>query len=248
MLDVHHLQRMKSFSKSILRYSNYNSIANQHGANFRKCTILQNNALVHRTFSHFRLWQQQPFFKYNHCMIKTPHPSHSSLTKNKRCFSSIKTKMSNFLTTLQTHNQGFAFYKSIFLSLFLRGIAMLSIMHVIQTYIFTINACEGPSMEPTMKSSGEIIIVERISHRLYGMEDGCTCSEREEHARRCQRKFEIEERKKRKIKKKNIDDSNKSDFEQPVWYQNAPSYKEKRKKKHVLWGKLTSGISNGKEH
>ncbi|CAB9507951.1 membrane protease subunit 1 [Seminavis robusta] len=59
--------------------------------------------------------------------------------------------------------------------------------YFINEYGFFLVMCDGPSMLPTMQSFGEIILVERITPKLYGMQGGCATQERIQSARQLQR-------------------------------------------------------------
>jgi inner membrane protease subunit 1 len=45
-------------------------------------------------------------------------------------------------------------------------VQFVCIMHVMQTYVFDVTMCVGPSMLPTINSAGDIVLIDRITHRL----------------------------------------------------------------------------------
>jgi len=62
----------------------------------------------------------------------------------------------------------------------LAGLVLISLQN---EYGFSIIQCEGPSMMPTIHPLGEMIVVERFTHRLFGLDDGDTAEERVARAR-----------------------------------------------------------------
>ena len=52
-----------------------------------------------------------------------------------------------------------------------RVLAAFGILHVVTEYGVDMTRCEGPSMMPTIKSLGEIIVIEKIT-RNFGIEGG----------------------------------------------------------------------------
>jgi signal peptidase I len=76
-----------------------------------------------------------------------------------------------------------------------RILAAFGILHVITEYGIDLTRCEGPSMMPTIKPHGEIIIIEKVSHRLYGLQGGCLGEQRAKEARLRQKEWEIQEHK-----------------------------------------------------
>ncbi len=45
-------------------------------------------------------------------------------------------------------------------------------MHVMQTYCFDVTMCVGPSMQPTFNAAGDIVLIDRLSHRLRSVRKG----------------------------------------------------------------------------
>lgn len=53
-----------------------------------------------------------------------------------------------------------------------RIMSALSIIYIINEYGLDWTLCEGPSMKPTISPKGDIIVMERWSHRIYGLDGG----------------------------------------------------------------------------
>jgi hypothetical protein len=60
----------------------------------------------------------------------------------------------------------------------------------VSEYGVDLTLCEGPSMLPTIRPKGEIILVDRCTHRMYGIEGGCEGQERVQQARLRQEEYE----------------------------------------------------------
>merc|ERR1712176_1452462 len=90
-------------------------------------------------------------------------------------------------------------------------------------------------MLPTIQTSGELILVERISHRMFGLMDGDTSEKRTNRAKKRQQQFQEEMEKKNKNNKEN---------RKLIWHQsqksklNIPLWKK-------AWNKFTTGIQHG---
>jgi signal peptidase I len=59
-------------------------------------------------------------------------------------------------------------------------------VHLISDHGFQFIVCEGPSMYPTIRPQGEIILVDRWLFRRFGIQDGCIGTQRAHAARRRQ--------------------------------------------------------------
>lgn len=70
-----------------------------------------------------------------------------------------------------------------------RVVLAVGAVHCWTEYVADITLCEGPSMSPTIRPSGEIIVVDKHSIRWYGVQDGLTAKERERAAAKRQRQF-----------------------------------------------------------
>merc|ERR1740139_383088 len=67
-----------------------------------------------------------------------------------------------------------------------RILLTVATVHVCGTYVADIISCEGPSMMPTIHPVGDVVLVEMMSHRLWGIgggADGAADREREGRAR-----------------------------------------------------------------
>lgn len=64
------------------------------------------------------------------------------------------------------------------------------IAYCLAEYIADITLCEGPSMSPTIRSSGEIVLIDKWSLRRYGVADGCNGQIRAQQARERQERYE----------------------------------------------------------
>jgi signal peptidase I len=75
-----------------------------------------------------------------------------------------------------------------------RVAAAMGFVYVVTEYVADITLCEGPSMAPTIKPAGEIVLMDKARRRLLrgggGFAGGATGSERVREARRRQASFE----------------------------------------------------------
>lgn len=113
-------------------------------------------------------------------------------------------------------------------SLCARLVTAFGITHIVAEYGVELTLCEGPSMLPTIRSKGEIILVDRLTPRINGIEGGCIGEERVRQARQRQEEFERVN-------------------EEFCWHEirtpaNQFPYSDKWTR---LWQRLTSGISVG---
>ena len=60
-------------------------------------------------------------------------------------------------------------------------------IYCISEYLFQLTNCNGPSMMPTLKPVAEIIFVDRLTPRMFGLDGGSTAQERIQHARQRQK-------------------------------------------------------------
>ena len=103
-------------------------------------------------------------------------------------------------------------------------------IYYISEYVFQLTNCDGPSMLPTFQSSGEIILVDRLTPRLYGLQGGSSATAR------------ILEAKERQ--KKHHSDNNNADDEWHVPMVPANEFPSVDKWK-LFWANLRTGISVG---
>ena len=74
-----------------------------------------------------------------------------------------------------------------------RLLTALGLTHIVSEYGVELTLCEGPSMLPTIQSKGEIILVDRLTPRLHGLEGGCQAQDRVQQARQRQEAHETAE-------------------------------------------------------
>jgi signal peptidase I len=125
-----------------------------------------------------------------------------------------------------------------------RVLAAFGILHVVTEYGVDLTRCEGPSMMPTIKALGEIIVIEKTTHRIWGLEGGNNGEVRAEKARDLQKKWEAREYKKFLLKSK------RNDVYVPTWYE--PKLPQTTKKNYAqlssfsqIVSKFSSGINIG---
>lgn len=113
-----------------------------------------------------------------------------------------------------------------------RLLSAFGIVHVVSEYGAELTLCDGPSMLPTIRPAGEIILVDRLTPRIYGLEGGCVGTERAKFARQKQEEYE---------------EANKGKQELYKWHQvMIPANRFPNQKKwERFWQRLTTGISVG---
>ena len=79
-------------------------------------------------------------------------------------------------------------------SLLWRLTAAIGTVHLVSEYCIELTLCEGPSMYPTIRPYGEIILVDRLSPRLWGINGGCAGTDRAREARKRQDAWEEAQR------------------------------------------------------
>ncbi len=94
-----------------------------------------------------------------------------------------------------------------------RIVAAFGILHVVTEYGVDLTRCEGPSMMPTVRPVGEIIVIEKITHRL-GIEGGNDGEVRAKNAKEKQKAWEAKEHKEFLARSS----SKKRDVYSPSWY------------------------------
>ncbi|GAX27775.1 mitochondrial inner membrane protease subunit 1 [Fistulifera solaris] len=87
-----------------------------------------------------------------------------------------------------------SFFETVQLLAF-RGALAASTVYVITEYCVDVTLCEGPSMHPTIQSSGEIILVDKWTTRRHGMADGSVATERIMAAQSRQRAYQKQQSK-----------------------------------------------------
>ena len=82
--------------------------------------------------------------------------------------------------------------------LFQRLAMSLGIVYVVTEYGIEWTVCEGPSMMPTIKPRGEIVIIDRLTPQLWGLAGGDMISKREAFARASQENHVQDARRRKK--------------------------------------------------
>lgn len=121
-----------------------------------------------------------------------------------------------------------------------RGLAAFGILYTITEYGVDMTRCEGPSMMPTINSTGEIIVIEKFTHRIWGLEGGNDGKKRAKAARDNQKEWEKKEHKQFLLKSK------KNDVYVPTWHE--PLLLQVKKMNHTQlssWSNVGSKFSSG---
>lgn len=71
-----------------------------------------------------------------------------------------------------------------------RLVTAFGMVHIITEYGAELALCEGPSMLPTIRARGEVILVDRLTPRIYGLQGGNEGSKRVKIARQQQQEYE----------------------------------------------------------
>ena len=138
-----------------------------------------------------------------------------------------------------------------------RILAGMGIAHCVDEYCFRLTHTEGPSMLPTIKTHGEIILMERFSYRIRGLEDGDKGQERSRLARLRQLEWETSPSYHRTDmpptsgddnhdKEQEDDDDGKND-NKPTWHKRRPFQVSHPSNSTYerWWNQLTSPLSVG---
>jgi signal peptidase I len=201
-----------------------------------------------------RCWEQKmtSFFHPVTCVRghKSPSSLHNIHWKSQfrvQSSSQKKEKLSKILKDAQSSKdpfsvKGVAKEIGILLS---RLAAAFGIHHIFSTYCVDFLVCEGPSMLPTIRQKGDIILIERFSHRWFGLVGGDKGEVRSRDARERQKKWEEDETE-RIFKEK----ENEASFDEITWHTEKalPCYPENYEHLSTLkrsLGRITSGISVG---
>lgn len=83
-----------------------------------------------------------------------------------------------------------------------RLLAGFGMVHVVGEYGLELNLCEGPSMYPTILPHNEIILVDKLTPRIWGIQGGCVGEERREQARQRQEAFQEKQQQQQQQEKK----------------------------------------------
>ena len=139
----------------------------------------------------------------------------------------------------------------------IRILAGMGIAHCVDEYCFRLTLTEGPSMMPTIAPRGEIILMERFSYRIRGLEDGDKGQERSRLARLRQLEWETSPSYHRtdmpptsgddnQDKEQQEDDDGKNDHK-PTWHKRRPLQVSHPSNSTYerWWNQLTSPLSVG---
>jgi len=127
-----------------------------------------------------------------------------------------------------------------------RILAAFGILHVVTEYCVDLTRCEGPSMMPTIQPFGEIIVIEKITHRIHGLEGGNKGEDRAKNARVKQKEWEqMEHQKWLKSKRRE-----RSETYSPTWYEtklpqaNHGNYERLSSLSQII-SRFTTGVHTG---
>jgi signal peptidase I len=106
-------------------------------------------------------------------------------------------------------------------------------------YVFTefgmeLTICEGPSMLPTIRPRGEIVVMDRFTPRWYGLQGGSVGEERKKLAIECQKRYE------ERLRQRGV--SGPPTWHQPMIPANKIPADGAWKR---FWNRLTTGVSVG---
>lgn len=191
------------------------------------------------------------FFQPETCVRQQTYPSylHKGSNWKTQCrvqsSSKKKGKISKILKDAHTSNDHF-FIKEVAKEtgiLLSRLAAAFGIHHIVTTYCVDFLVCEGPSMLPTIQQRGDIIMIERFTHRWFGIEGGDKGEVRSAAAKESQKKWEESETERIRKGKEN-----KAPFEDITWHASKslrchPENYKKLSKRSL--DRITSGISVG---
>lgn len=85
-------------------------------------------------------------------------------------------------------------------TLLFRASLAVSFAYCFTEYAYDITVCAGPSMEPTIHSSGEIVAIDKWSVWRYGLQDGSSIAERTQAARLRQDEWNNQHQQQKKTK------------------------------------------------
>lgn len=119
-------------------------------------TLFQSSRSVHH---HHRCYPSSKAIK-NHVNTTINHKKYTTYNK-------IVNELNNRLSLPTSLS-----FDTFILTLITRIVAGFGFLHLFSEYCFEMTQCEGPSMMPTIQPSGEIILIEKITHRMYGIDSG----------------------------------------------------------------------------
>ena len=127
-----------------------------------------------------------------------------------------------------------------------------SISYIISEYFVDLTICEGPSMLPTIKEEGEIVLLDRFTPRLWGINGGFVGNERR-HLNKQKQKQHEEWRQKQQLKQQNQEQSSSTQFPSTLltktWFEPRIPIDKLPTDNESVWKRLrlrlTTGISVG---
>ncbi len=114
---------------------------------------------------------------------KRPHRRYVSSNSSEKASA---TKTASAETSKATAEAAVQSEDSYFGVLFQRLAMSLGIVYIVTEYGIEWTVCEGPSMMPTVKPRGEIVLIDRLTPKLWGLAGGDTIQKREASARALQ--------------------------------------------------------------
>ena len=110
-----------------------------------------------------------------------------------------------------------------FSTYFYRAALAMGWVYACTEYVVDLTICEGPSMEPTLHSSGEVIMVDKWSVRRYGMEGGsCVGQDRAQAAQKLQQQQQQQQ-------------ATNEDDDDEVWYAPRISVTDLERERPLSW-------------
>ena len=136
----------------------------------------------------------------------------------------------------------------------MRIVIGMGIAHCFDEYFFRLTHTEGPSMMPTIKERGEIILMERFSYRIRGLEDGDKGQERSRLARLRQIEWETSPSYRHSMQvgerdkgAKENNEENDNNCNEPIWHKARPLEVSHPSNSTygALWKQVTSPLAVG---
>ena len=129
--------------------------------------------------------------------------------------------------TKKNYAEDFRFVRDVMLQI----TSGMGLAYCVSEYGFNTTACEGPSMIPTLHDEGDVILVEKVSHRLFGIEGG------ENGFDRAQKRMKRED----KLRKKSRQNGLKGEYN----FDSGSDSSNVVSSMKSIWTKITSGVVVG---
>ena len=127
------------------------------------------------------LFLRSALLRLNYATRLAVGPRRLNAKSRSRQFSEQATKKSETASEANAEE-----YSSYFGVLLQRLALSLGIVYIVTEYGIEWTVCEGPSMMPTIKPRGEIVLMDRLTPRLLGLSGGDTIEKREAFVKVCQ--------------------------------------------------------------